>query len=93
MSPTTKEKLAPEEQQGEEITIVGHPLSAVYNKKPPTFSARLWSPFSYILYLWYSPILTLVSSSTRCPHKLALHAAMCHICVVSNLFYDPRIMW
>lgn len=43
----------------EEVTVIGHPVAAVQNPKPPKFNERFWSPISYIFYLWYSPLLTL----------------------------------
>jgi len=45
----------------EELVVVGTPVPKAVNKKPTLFWSRWWSPISYILYLWFSPILTLVS--------------------------------
>ena len=47
----------------EQQLVVGAALPPVVNKKPPLFTARFWTPFSYILYLWYSPVLSLVSDT------------------------------
>jgi len=44
-----------------ELRVVGAPLPKVVNRKPPLFASRIFSPISYILYLWYSSILSLVS--------------------------------
>ena len=42
------------------VGVIGHPPPAVNNPKPPSFAQYFWSPFSYVLYLWYGPILSLV---------------------------------
>jgi hypothetical protein len=51
----------------QEVAVIGHPAAVVTNRKPPKFSKN---PISYIFYLWYSPLLTLVSSKPLFVHNV-----------------------
>jgi len=79
-----------------EVTVIGHPVAAVQNKKPPEFFQGFWSPISYILYLWYSPILNLVSfaSLLLCiPYNVLCcgfsKAALTRLCSFDNYSIPP----
>lgn len=50
------------EDKDENVVVVGRPLPECKNKAPPPFFG-FWNPISYILFLWYGPILKRVRLS------------------------------
>lgn len=54
-------KMAHTEHSDERAVVVGAQIARSTNKKAPVFFQSFFAPFSYILFLWYSPILKLVS--------------------------------
>lgn len=52
-------------EEEEDVVVVGKAPPVGRNKKPHTAFERWWSPLSYLLYLWFAPLLKLVRADCR----------------------------
>lgn len=89
------------EDKDENVVVVGRPLPECKNKAPPPFFG-FWNPISYILFLWYGPILKRVrlsiglSTCFNVDTSFVAHFDVCiafHLdsCDISQAFYGNSV--